>query len=114
LVNCKFAGYAIGFDFWSRFTSTITGLDFNISNLLKIGERIYNLERLFNNAAGFNATDDILPERFLNQSFKEGLSKDRTVNLSSMLKDYYAVRKWDEHGVPKPEKLKELGLDQIL
>ena len=114
LVSCKFAGYAIGFDFWSRFTSTITGIDFNISNLLKIGERIYNLERLFNNAAGFNETDDILPERFLNQSFKEGLSKDRTVNLSSMLKDYYAVRKWDEHGVPKPEKLKELGLDPIL
>jgi len=113
LVSCKFAGYAIGFDFWSRFTSTITGLDFNISNLLKIGERIYNLERLFNNAAGFNETDDILPERFLNTSFTDGLSKDRTVNLYSMLKDYYAVRKWDEHGVPKPEKLKELGLTNI-
>jgi len=110
LVCCKFAGYAVGFDFWSRFTSTITGEDFNISALLTIGERIYNLERLFNVAAGFTEVEDALPERFSKVAFTEGLSKDRTVNLDSMLKDYYAVRKWDSQGIPKPAKLEELGL----
>ncbi len=110
LVCCKFAGYAVGFDFWARFTSTITGVDFNISALLKIGERIYNLERLFNVGAGFTDSEDSLPERFTTIPFTEGLSKDRTVNLELMLRDYYAVRKWDKQGIPKAEKLKELGL----
>jgi len=113
MVSCKFAGWAIGFDFWARFATTITGVDFNITALLKIGERIYNLERLFNVGAGFTGAEDILPERFTTIPFTEGLSKDRVVNLESMLKDYYAVRKWDEQGIPKPEKIRELGLHYI-
>ena len=114
LVSCKFAGFAVGFDFWSRFTSTVTGLDFNISALLKIGERIYNLERLFNVGAGFTELEDVLPERFAKEVLPEGLSKDRTVNLETMLADYYAVRNWDEHGVPQQEKLNELGLHKLI
>jgi len=113
LVSCKFAGFAVGFDFWSRFATTITGLDFNISALLKIGERIYNLERLYNVGAGFTEIEDALPERFSQEVLPEGLSKDRTINIESMLKDYYAVRKWDEHGMPKQIKLEELGLHQL-
>ncbi|MBI9038842.1 MAG: aldehyde ferredoxin oxidoreductase family protein [Bacteroidales bacterium] len=110
LVNCKFSGYALGFDFHARFVSAITGLDFNVTQLLKIGERIYNLERIFNIAAGFSNADDKLPERFEKVTFKEGLSKDRVVPVKEMLKGYYKVRSWDENGVPSKEKLQELGL----
>jgi len=110
LTSCKFAGFALGFDFQSRFVTAITGVDFNISRLLEIGERIYNLERLFNIKAGFKRSDDSLPRRFLDTPLKEGLSKGQVVPLQSMLDSYYAVRKWDENGVPRPELLKKLGL----
>ncbi len=110
LVNCKFSGYALGFDYQARFVSAITGLDFNVTRLLEIGERIYNLERVFNIGAGFSNDDDKLPERFETIPFKEGLSKDRVVPINEMLSAYYNVRGWDENGVPKKEKLEELGL----
>ncbi len=111
LINCKFAGFALGMDFFSRFAKAITGVDFNVTRLLEIGERIYNLERLFNIKVGFRKEDDTLPERFLKTPLKEGLSKDRNVPLETMLQTYYEVRCWDENGIPKPEKLKYLGLD---
>ncbi len=111
LVNCKFSGYALGFDFHSRFATVITGYDFNITELLKIGERIYNLERLFNDRAGVDNEQDTLPKRFLDTPFEEGLSKDRVVPVKKMLKEYYAVRGWDENGVPTREKLKQLSID---
>lgn len=110
LVNCKFSGYALGFDFQTRFVTAITGYDFNVSKLLDIGERIYNLERMFNIAAGHGNEEDKLPQRFYDSPIKEGLSKDRVVPLKEMLEAYYRVRGWDENGVPKEEKLKELGL----
>ena len=111
LVNCKFSGYALGFDFHSRFATVITGYDFNITELLKIGERIYNLERIFNIGAGIDNEQDTLPERFLKTPFEEGLSKDRVVPVKSMLKEYYAVRGWNENGVPTKEKLEQLSID---
>ena len=111
LVNCKFSGYALGFDFHSRFATVITGYDFNITELLKIGERIYNLERMFNIGAGIDNEQDTLPERFLKTPFEEGLSKDRVVPVKRMLKEYYAVRGWDENGVPTKEKLEQLSLE---
>ena len=110
LVNCKFSGYALGFDFHSRFATVITGYDYNITVLLKIGERIYNLERIFNIEAGIDKEQDSLPKRFLETPFDEGLSKDRVVPVAKMLKDYYAVRGWDENGNPTKEKLTELAL----
>ncbi|MBT3207514.1 MAG: aldehyde ferredoxin oxidoreductase family protein [Bacteroidetes bacterium] len=110
LVNCKFSGYALGFDFHSRFASVITGYDYNTTELLRIGERIYNLERIFNIDAGIEKEQDKLPERFIKEPFKEGLSKDRVVPVAKMLKEYYAVRNWDENGIPTIEKRKELEI----
>ena len=111
LVNCKFSGYALGFDYHARFVSAITGIDFNITRLLEIGERIYNLERVFNVGAGFSNAEDKLPERFETTPFKEGLSKDRVVPVNEMLVGYYRVRGWDENGIPTKKKLEELGLE---
>lgn len=110
LVSCKFAGFAVGFDFMARFVTAITGKDFNISRLLEIGERIYNLERVYNVACGFDRGQDTLPPRFLDKPLKEGLSKDHVVPLEKMLDEYYAVRNWDDKGVPTPELLEKLQI----
>jgi aldehyde:ferredoxin oxidoreductase len=68
------------------------------------------MERLFNSKAGLTMKDDTLPPRFLNTPLTDGFSKDKTVPVEIMLRDYYYIRGWDEQGMPKPELLKELGL----
>ena len=113
LVICTFSGWAVGFDFQARFMTAMTGKDMNIAKLISIGERIYNLERLYNLREGMTAENDTLPKRFLEESLPEGYTKNRTVPLKNMLQDYYAVRKWDKKGIPTPMKLKELGLQGI-
>ncbi len=113
LVVCVFAGWALGLDYYARFMKAITGNDYDVIKLTRIGERIYNLERLFNLREGLSSKDDTLPSRFLNQPLKEGPSKDRIIPLSSMLKQFYYVRGWDENGIPMQEKLKELNISPI-
>ena len=110
LIVCKFVGYALGFDFYSRFATAVTGKDLNISKLMEIGERIYNLERLFNVKAGMEKGADSLPERFLSEPLRDGSSKGITVPLNSLLEGYYRIRKWDNNGTPTMEKLSELNL----
>lgn len=110
LVICAFAGWALGLDYYARFLKAITGIEYDVIKLLEIGERIYNLERLFNNREGFTKKDDKLPSRFLNEPLTEGFSKDHVVPLEKMLKQYYYVREWDSNGIPKPELLKRLDI----
>jgi hypothetical protein len=90
-----------------------TGVAFTYDDFVKAGERTWNLERLWNLRAGFTDKDDTLPERLLKQPHPSGPSKGVVVHLEQMLPVYYRVRGWDEHGVPKPEKLAELGLASV-
>ena len=113
LVVCVFAGWALGLDYYARFMKAITGTNYDVIKLTRIGERIYNLERLFNLREGFSSKDDTLPSRFLNQPLKEGPSKDHIVPLINMLKQFYYVRGWDENGIPRQKKLKELNISTI-
>ncbi len=113
LVVCAFAGWALGFDFYSRFTEAITGKDFNVTKLMEIGERIYNLERMYNIREGLTRADDTLPPRFLKEELKEGPSVNSVVPIKKMINDYYNVRKWNEKGLPTKGKLKELGLSML-
>jgi len=78
--------------------------------MFKIGERIWNLERLFNNAAGLGRADDSLPPRITTEPLTEGASKGHVVDLEPMLNEYYQLRGWDNQGRPTPDKLRELGL----
>jgi len=114
LVICVFAGWALGLDYYARFLKAITGIEFDVIKLLEIGERIYNLERLLNIREGFTKKDDKLPPRFLNEPFREGFSKGHVVPLEKMLEQYYYVRKWDSNGIPNPELLERLGINQNL
>jgi len=110
---CKFVGYALGFDFQARFVSAITGVDLNIKRLVETGERVYNLERMYNVASGMARRDDSLPKRFLDTPLKEGLSKDHVVPLEQMLDSYYDVRQWSRDGIPTRKAVERLGLDDI-
>jgi len=88
----------------------VTGAGYNKENLMLAGERVWNIERLFNLKAGLTAKDDSLPPRILKEPLPAGPSKGQVVRLGEMLPEYYRVRGWDENGVPTPEKLAELGL----
>jgi len=84
----------------------VTGLDLDIKEFMKIGERIFNLQRLYNVRCGISRKDDTLPSRFLT------LKRDRgeLPPLGKLLSDYYEYRGWNEEGIPDQIKLKELNL----
>jgi aldehyde:ferredoxin oxidoreductase len=89
------------------------GLDFSVKDLKLIGERIVNLNRLFNARCGITRKDDVLPKRLTEEPAPVGPSKGETVELRLMLDDYYTFRGWDlETGLPLRETLKRLGLEE--
>jgi len=89
----------------------VTGIPYSDEELLKAGERIYNLERLFNLKAVFTGKDDTLPPRLLKEPIASGTSKGEVCELVRMLPEYYKLRGWDEEGRPTKHKLEELGLE---
>ncbi len=84
--------------------------DWSVENCLLVGERIWNLERDFNLAAGMTGKDDTLPKRLLKDAAKTGPAKGRVNDLSKMLPEYYSIRGWTEEGVPTAETRSRLGL----
>lgn len=97
--------------------SAITGIDYDRAQFIKAGERIFNLEKLFNYREGFRREDDWLPDRFFDDAFtvgpKKGARLDRA-KFRDMLTQYYRERGWDtETTKPKEAKLKELGLGNL-
>ncbi|MBK8909116.1 MAG: aldehyde ferredoxin oxidoreductase family protein [Rhodospirillales bacterium] len=78
--------------------------------LLEVGERIWNLERKFNNDAGFTGKDDNLPKRLLKEAAKVGPAKGLVNGLETMLPEYYQLRGWTPDGVPTNETLNRLAL----
>lgn len=97
--------------------SSITGVDYDKKTFLKTGERVFNLEKMFNYREGFRREDDWLPDRFFEDAFtigpKKGAVLDRA-KFRDMLNQYYKERGWDsETTKPTEAKLKELGLDKI-
>ncbi len=108
-VFCKSATFAIWVPEIVEMLNAITGWNWSSDELLKAGDRIYTLERLFINREGFGRKDDTLPKRLLKEPMPEGPSKGHVVKLGAMLGEYYALRGWKD-GKPTPEKLKELGL----
>jgi aldehyde:ferredoxin oxidoreductase len=87
----------------------ITGIPYSDDELMKAGERIYNLERLFNLKAGLTGKDDTLPPRLLKEPIPTGPSKGEVFELDRILPEYYKLRGWID-GVPTKERLGELGL----
>jgi aldehyde:ferredoxin oxidoreductase len=113
LVVCKFVNMAVAEEFFARLLTAVSGFHYDGDDLMQIGERVYNLERLYNLREGFTDADDSLPRRLLEEPVVAGPSAGWTVKLAPMLKEYYQFRGWDKHGVPTQARLKSLGLDGL-
>jgi aldehyde:ferredoxin oxidoreductase len=107
---CLFNTFAFGGPEIAAYLKAATGMEIDANELLKTGERIWNLERLFNLKAGLTGKDDRLPDRIVKEPMPGGPAKGRVVELDKMLPEYYQLRGWDTEGVPTKETLKELGL----
>jgi aldehyde:ferredoxin oxidoreductase len=110
---CKFNAFAEGIEEYILQYNGMTGLDLTEDELMEAGERIYNLERYYNNLAGFDGSDDSLPARFLDGEggmAGQGASEGEFAELDEMKAEYYEVRGWVD-GVVPDEKLEELGID---
>ncbi len=90
-----------------------TGTSWTPEQLLEIGDRIYNIERMFNKAAGMKPEDDRLPKRLLQEPISNGPSKGMVSKLDVTLPQYYAARGWVD-AFPTDETLKKLGLDECV
>jgi aldehyde:ferredoxin oxidoreductase len=94
--------------------SAVTGIEFSQIDLNRAAERIINLERMYNIKLGFDRKNDTLPKRFLEEPMPKGESKGQIVDLTALLDDYYNEMGWDSNGIPKREKLEELGLADLM
>ncbi len=110
---CLFTGMGAPLSDLVACTAAATGVPFTLDDFVTVGERTWNLERLWNLKAGLTAADDTLPKRLLHEGHKDGPAKGVTVRLDQMLPVYYKARGWDEQGVPTPEKLAALGLGSV-
>ena len=110
LVVCKFESFAMGEEELAALLSAVTGVHYSSQDLLRAGERIWNLEKLFNIGAGFTRADDSLPARmFESDGMGIGIGMEKE-EFEKTLTEYYHYRGWNNDGVPSGEKLKELGI----
>jgi aldehyde:ferredoxin oxidoreductase len=93
----------------SKAIELATGIKMTTGRLMEIGERGYNIERMYNIREGLTAADDNLPDRLTKVPQIEG-RLDTVVDISAMMPVYYKVRGWDKKGIPTKEKLKKLGV----
>jgi aldehyde:ferredoxin oxidoreductase len=107
---CLFSTFGIGGDELAALLSGATGINYSTEDFMNAGDRIWNLERVWNLKAGLSGNDDILPDRLMKEPIKSGPSKGKISHLNEMLPKYYTLRGWDKKGVPTEDKLKSLEL----
>jgi aldehyde:ferredoxin oxidoreductase len=111
VVMCIFAN--VETEMQVQLLNAACGLDWTIADMLKAGERAWNLKRAINNRMGLTADNDKLPKALL-EPFPDGGSAGFVPDIQGMLYAYYEARGWDlETGKPSREKLYELGLDDV-
>jgi aldehyde:ferredoxin oxidoreductase len=94
--------------------NALTGFGFSESDLKRAGERIWNLERLYNLREGVG--EDLPPPRFFAEDLADGFEGGSRITMDRFVKAralYYQARGWDENGVPQPDKLEDLGLESL-
>ncbi len=114
LVICKFTNMGVADEYFARVLTAVTGIAYSTGDLIKVGERVWNLERLYNLREGFTRKEDTLPPRLLREAIPDGPSKGWVSKLEPMLNEYYRARGWDDQGVPKAKKLAELELADLM
>ena len=116
LIVCQFA-YGIGLlnEILPEMVNEATGEDWDLAKMKIAGERIWNLSKLFNIKEGMSRKDDYLPEKFAVEGIKSGPLKGKVISREKqdlMLDKYYELRGWTKKGVPTPETLKRLGIEE--
>lgn len=106
---CLFTSFALGAPEYASLFNAATGTSLDENSILEAGERIYNLERLFNQAAGMQPEDDRLPKRLLEEPVPDGPSKGEVNKLNITLPEYYKLRGWVD-AFPTKETISRLGL----
>ena len=112
---CDFWG-SVNTEIMSQFLKHGLGKDIPAEELGQIGERIWNLSRIFNLKAGFTKADDDIPMRLKKDPLKKGSNDGKILSsddFESMLQMYYRIRGWDANGVPTSEKLHALGIENL-
>jgi aldehyde:ferredoxin oxidoreductase len=107
---CLFTTAAWGPEEFARQLDAACEGTWTAERLMEIGERVWNLERQFNVAAGFTAADDTLPKRLLEVPSPSGAAKGKVNELDKMLPEYYEARGWAPDGMPTTQTLQRLGL----
>ena len=111
--HCLFTSFAMGAPEYTDLLNAATGTNWTVDQVLEIGARIYNIERMFNKAAGMKPEDDRLPKRLLQEPVVNGPSKGMISQLPLTLPQYYEARGW-VNAFPTDETLKKLGLDECI
>ena len=118
LIACVFGAFAISLEDYADAVSSATGWSFSSQDLRLVAERAWNLTRLFNGREGFTKEDDTLPERLFTQPSTKGPSQGQVVDREAferMRDAYYQVVGWDRKtGMPTDEKLRELGIKDLI
>ncbi|MFP8881151.1 MAG: aldehyde ferredoxin oxidoreductase C-terminal domain-containing protein, partial [Myxococcota bacterium] len=108
---CLFLTFGTTLEAIRPILTAATGIELDDDQMLQVGERIWNLERLWNNRAGLTAADDSLPKRMLREPIVAGPAQGEVNRLTEMLPEYYELRGWSPEGEPEMGKLAELGID---
>jgi len=106
---CLFTSFALSADDYVELINAGTGFGLSTDEMLKIGERIWNLERYFNLKAGISPKEDKLPDRF-KEPLPDGSQKGSFAHYEELLPEYYKLRGWNEDGTIPEEKPRELGI----
>jgi aldehyde:ferredoxin oxidoreductase len=114
LIACRFAEFALPMEQFVALLNTASGLNYTEEQFMRLGESIWNLERLYNLAAGIDGSEDRLPDICFEvpKDFPEDARPLNREDFATLLHDYYTARGWDEQGRPTPERLSELGLHE--
>jgi len=107
---CLFTSFALGADDYAELLNGGTGWDLTGEEVMLIGERVWNLEKLYNIREGWTPKDDELPKRLTEEPIPSGPSEGKVSQVPAMLPIYYEKRGWDASGHPTKEKLEKLGL----
>jgi aldehyde:ferredoxin oxidoreductase len=110
LILCPFSVFAVSEELCSALLYAGTGIKISPAELLKVGERIWNLERVYNLKAGFSQKDDTLPDRLFENGSEGNGNGILRQEFNAVLQEYYHYRGWDNEGVPLREKLEELEI----